>query len=131
MTLTFNRLLVLALLSLLLAGCGLFGGRQDPLETLPVEEMYAEAKDALMAGNYSRAGRYYSRLVSRFPFGEFTEQAFLDLAYAQFKGGNTAEATSTLNRFIRTYPTHRHIDYAYYLKALINFSRENIFLERF
>lgn len=131
MTLTFNRLLALALLSLLLAGCGLFGGRQDPLETLPVEEMYAEGKDALMAGNYSRATRYYSRLVSRFPFGEYTEQAFLDLAYAQFKGGNTAEATSTLNRFIRTYPTHRHIDYAYYLKALINFSRENIFLERF
>ena len=128
---TFNRLVLVTLLIALLAGCGLFGKREDPLETLPVEAMYDAAKSALMAGNYSRAERYYTRLISRFPFGEYTEQSFLDLAYAQFKGGRTAEATTTLTRFIRSFPVHHHIDYAYYLKALINFERENIFLERF
>ncbi len=131
MSLSLHRLLILAFVAALLSGCGLFGKREDPLETMPVEEMYAAGKDALMAGNYSRASRYYGRLVSRFPFGEYTEQAMLDLSYSQFKAGKPEEATSTLNRFIRTYPTHRHIDYAFYLKALINFSRENVFLERF
>ncbi len=115
----------------LLGGCGLFGKKEDPLETLPVEEMYAEAKQALMAENYSRARRYYSRLVSRFPFGPFTEQSQLELSYVHYKRNETAEATSVLNRFIRTYPTHQHIDYAFYLKALINFDQENAFLERF
>src|SRR3546814_14771383 len=57
-------------------------------------------------------------------------QAQLDLAYAQYKAGKPDDAVSTLNRFIRTFPTHKHIDYAYYLKALVNFQKENILMER-
>lgn len=125
------RLFLLIVFASVLAGCGLFGKKQDPTETLPVEEMYAEAKKSLMNENFSRAGRYYSRLISRFPFGPYTEQAQLELAFVHFKVNNTAEATSVLNRFIRTFPTHQHIDYAHYLKALINFNQENAFLERF
>jgi outer membrane protein assembly factor BamD len=127
------RLLVLIVLVTLVAGCGrfnLFGKREDPIETMPVAELYAEAKRSLVAGNYTRAQRYYERLSARFPFGPYTEQAQLELAYAQFKGGRTEEATSTINRFIRTYPAHAEIAYAYYLRGLINFDRESTFLTR-
>src|SRR3546814_7931378 len=72
----------------------------------------------------------YQRLIARFPFGPETEQAHLDLADAQYKAGKPDDAVSTLNRFIRTFPTHKHIDYAYYLKALVNFQKENILMER-
>lgn len=128
-----TRLFVLLLIAIALAGCGrlkLFS-KDDPLETLPVEEMYAEAKSALAGGNISKARRYYNRLVARFPYGPYTEQAQLELAYAYYKGGDPEDASAAIDRFIRTYPTHRYIDYAYYLKALINFNRENAFLERF
>ena len=120
-------------LALSIAGCSRFKlfNRDEPLETLPVDQMYAEAKQSLEAGNMSRAKRYYGRLVARFPYGPYTEQSQLEIAYAQFKSGDSDEAASSINRFIRTYPTHPHIDYAYYLKALINFNRENKFLERF
>ena len=37
---------------------------------------------------------------------------------------------STLDRFIRTYPTHPNVDYAYYLKGLINYEDNLGFLER-
>ena len=104
----------------------LFGGeKEEPTETLPVEEMYREAKGSMDGGNYDRASRYYQRLVSRFPYGVYSEQAQLELAYVLNKQAKTEEATSAINRFIRTYPTHRHIDYAYYLKALINFDRSS------
>jgi outer membrane protein assembly factor BamD len=128
-----NRLFsVAALLALLLAlaACG-EGTRVDATETLPVDELYAEAKTSLLAGNYERASRYYKRLVARFPFGRFTEQAELELGYAQFKSNDPEEALSTVNRFIRQYPTHAHIDYAYYLRGLINFNREFGVLERY
>jgi outer membrane protein assembly factor BamD len=127
------RLLVLVLLAFSIAGCSRFKlfNRDEPLETLPVGQMYDEAKTSLRAGNLGRAKRYYSRLVARFPYGAYTEQSQLELAYAQYKSGDSDEAASSINRFIRTYPTHPHIDYAYYLKALINFNRENAFLERF
>ena len=122
------RLAVPALLALL-AACG--DTRVDRIETLPVDELYAEAKQSLEASNYERAARYYKRLVARFPFGRYTEQAELELAFAQYKGGDAEEALSTVNRFIRQYPTHPHIDYAYYLRGLVNFNREYGVLERY
>ena len=125
---TFRFLMILVLVGAL-AGCQsmgkLFGAKEEPTETLPVEEMYREAKGSMDGGNYDRAGRYYQRLASRFPYGAYSEQAQLELAYVLYKQAKTEEATSAINRFIRTYPTHRHIDYAYYLKALINFDRSS------
>jgi outer membrane protein assembly factor BamD len=122
------RILVPALV-LLLAACG--ASRIDATETLPVDELYAEAKQSLESSNYERAARYYKRLIARFPFGRYTEQAELELAFAQYKGSASEEALSTINRFIRTYPTHPHIDYAYFLRGLINFNREFGLLERY
>jgi outer membrane protein assembly factor BamD len=125
------------LVLLLLAGLGgcqsmgkLFGDKEQETETLPVEELYAEAKGSLEGKNYDRAARYYQRLVARFPYGAYSEQSQLELAYVLHKQGKTEEATSAINRFIRTYPTHEHIDYAYYLKALINFDRSSSILLR-
>ena len=128
----FLRLAIVCLAVLALAGCSKFKWFQkdEPLETLPVEEMYSVAKTSLENGNLSRSRRYYQRLIARFPYGPYTEQSQLELAYAQYKGNKPEDAMSSINRFIRTYPTHPHIDYAYYLKALINFNRENAFLDR-
>jgi len=125
-----SRLLFLLLTVFLLAGCGRLFHRDDPLETLPVEGLYAEGKTSLEKGNVGRAQRYFQRLIARFPFGPYTEQAQLELAYAFYKGGKAEEATSAVNRFIRTYPTHAHIAYAYYLRGLINFDLEKGFLSR-
>ncbi len=101
------------------------GGKEEKTETLPVEDMYSEAKKAMDNQNYSKAQTFYQRLSSRFPFGAYSEQAQLELAYVQYKQGLREDASSTIERFIRTYPTHSHIDYAYYLKAVINFEQRN------
>ena len=116
-----------------LAGCSLFhrGKKGDPLDTLPVEALYQHGVDALEAGNNDLASRSFERLVARFPFGPYTEQSQLNLAYAQYKSDKPDDAYSTVNRFIKTYPTHRHIDYAYYLRGLVNFNRSGGFMERY
>lgn len=126
----FPRLAFVLAIALLGAACRK-DGRLDETETLPVDQLYAEAKALLEAGNYERSIRYYRRLVARFPFGKYTEQAELDTAYAQYKAGEPEEALSTINRFIRQYPTNKHVDYAYYLRGLINFNREVGLLERY
>lgn len=131
----FRPVLRIALLVLLaaVAGCSLFhrGKKGDPMDTLPVEQLYQKGVDALDAGNNDLATRTFQRLISRFPFGAYTEQSQINLAYAQYKDGKPDDAYSTINRFIKTYPTHRHIDYAYYLRGLINFNRSSGFLERY
>jgi outer membrane protein assembly factor BamD len=128
-----SALFRLALLVLLLAvaGCSHFGKKGDVTETLPLEDLYAQAKEALQNNNLTRASHYYERLVARFPFGPYTEQAQIELAYAQYKDHKEEEAYSTVNRFIKTYPTQKHIDYAYYLRGLINFNRSSGLLERY
>jgi len=124
------RIGLLTLLVALLSACS-FGGGADATETLPVEEMYAQANKSMRAGNNERAIRFYRRLVSRFPIGAYAEESELELGYAQYQNRDYEEALSQVNRFIRQYPTHRHIDYAFYLRGLINFEREAGLLERY
>ncbi len=121
----FARIAVLMALAIVLTSCGKWSKKDDPLETLPVDAMYKEAKTALEKGNVSRAQRYYQRLVARFPYGPYTEQSQIELAYAYYKGKKPEDATSTVNRFIRTYPAHRYIEYMYYLRGLINANRSD------
>jgi outer membrane protein assembly factor BamD len=123
------RFTLLLALVVAVPGCktvgGWFGkdGKEAKTETLPVEQLYADAKENLRDGDYSDAQRYYTRLVARFPYGAYSEQSQLELAYVQYKLGKAEDATSSIDRFIRTYPRHPHIDYAHYLKAVINFDR--------
>ncbi len=117
------RFAILLALVALLSACGRWGKREDPLETLPLEQLYAQAKGSLEKGNVSRAQRVYQRLIARFPYGPYSEQAQIELAYAYFKGNKPEDATSAVNRFIRTYPAHPKVDYVYYLRGLINFDR--------
>jgi outer membrane protein assembly factor BamD len=132
---TLIRFSLCLALALSLPGCktvgGWFGGdREDRIEKLEVEQLYSEAKENLRDGDYSSANRMYSRLVARFPFGPYSEQSQLELAYVLYKQGKLDDATSAIDRFIRTYPRHTHIDYAYYLKAVINFDRNVGFMTR-
>jgi outer membrane protein assembly factor BamD len=105
-------------------------GQDSETETLTLEQLYTEAKSSLDNGNYERAIRYYKRLSSRFPFGDYAEQAQLDLAYAQYKRTEYDDAISTVNRFIKTYPAHPKIDYAFYLRGLVNFDRNRSYIDR-
>jgi len=121
----------LILLIVLAAGCHRGTKKQDDAEVLPVEQMYAMAKTSLENGNYTKAIKYDQRLIARFPFGPYTEQASLELAFAQYKSSKPEDAYSTVNRFIKTYPTQKHVDYAYYLRGVINFDRDKGFLDHY
>jgi outer membrane protein assembly factor BamD len=82
----------------------------------------------LATKDYATAVQLYRNLTIRYPFGRHAEQAMLDMAYAQYKGGLIESATATLDRFIKTYPTHPNVDYAWYLKGLINYDQTMSFL---
>ena len=93
-------------------------------------ELYEEAKRYMIAQNWGRAVHAYQGLSIRYPFGRFTEQAQLELAYAYHKSGNPEAALSTADRFIRTYPSHPNVDYAYYIRGLTNYEQRVGFMER-
>jgi len=79
-----------------------------------VEELYTKAKSALDRGNYNFAIDNYRRLESAFPYGEYTEQAKLDMIFAFDKTGQVEKAVEAADNFIKLYPTHKNVDYAYF-----------------
>lgn len=115
--------LILPLL-LALGACSLFHhGTRETLNNMTVEQLYTRAHGMLDNGNYNSAQTVYQKLIARFPYGAYNEQSQLDLAYAQYKDDKPEDAYSTINEFIKTYPTQKHVAYAYYLRGLINFDR--------
>ncbi len=118
------RFVAAAALALLLAACGLFPEVQDETAAWSADRLYATAHDALVQGNYTRAVKLYEQLEARFPYGRYAQQAILESAYANYRAGETAAAVAAADRFIRTYPNHPNVDYAYYLKGLVYFRED-------
>jgi len=115
------------------SGCARFGKMfkdEDANEGVPVEELYEKAHTSMTRGNWSSAETTFKRLVAQYPYGPYTEQALVETAYAQYKAGKHEEAISSIDRFLRTYPTHRLASYMYYLRGLVNSSRDTVFLQR-
>ena len=99
-------------------------------EGVPVAELYQRGHAQMENGNWVSAITVYKRLIAQYPYGEHTEQALVETAFAQYKSGRNEEAISTIDRFIRTYPTHRNIAYLYYLRGLVNSDRDTVFLQK-
>ena len=78
----------------------------------------------LTTGNYTRAVKLFDTLEGRYPYGRYAQQAILEGAYANYRAGETAPAVAACDRFIRTYPNHPNVDYAYYLKGVVNFRED-------
>jgi outer membrane protein assembly factor BamD len=115
-----------------LAGCstisGWFGSNKPDPKTFTVEQFYREARDELDAGNFAAAVKSYEALEARYPFGKYAQQAQLDVTYAHYKDGDTAEATASADRFIKLHPNHVAVDYALYIKGLALFKPDLGFL---
>jgi outer membrane protein assembly factor BamD len=130
----FRRAVLLLLVAVMAtSGCARLKGMfkdEDANEGIPVETLYDKGHRSMRNGNWDNATTTYRRLVAQYPYGPYTEQALIETAYAYYKMGNSEEAVSTIDRFIRTYPTHRHIAYLYYLRGLVNSSRDTVFLQR-
>ncbi len=113
------------LLAFALGGCGLLPDVQkDETSAWTADRLYSEAHGALVEGNYTRAVKLFESLEARFPYGRYAQQAILESAYASYRAGETAASVAACDRFIRTYPNHPNVDYAYYLKGLVHFRED-------
>lgn len=117
----------LALILLLtLTACSLFSlpDEKTASKSETVEKLYADAKEELDNSNYDKAVKGFETLQSRYPYGRYAQQAQLETAYAYFKQKEPESALAAADRFIKQYPNNPHVDYAYYLKGLINFNED-------
>jgi outer membrane protein assembly factor BamD len=111
-----------AALFLALAGGCAGTGQDDETIGWSAQRLYGEAKDEMANKNWTKAIKYLEKLEARYPYGRYAQQAQLEVAYAHWKDNERASAIAAADRFIKLYPNHPNVDYAYYLKGLINFN---------
>lgn len=102
------------------AGCSSLSS-EDETVGWTAQRLYGEAKDAMANRDWQKAIKLLEKLEARYPYGRYAQQAQLEIAYANWKDSERASAIAAADRFIKLYPNHPSVDYAWYLKGLINF----------
>ena len=106
----------------MLTACSIFSSKDEKsAKADSAEVVYAQAMEQMSNANYTGAIKLFETLQSRFPYGRYAQQAQMEIAYAYYKQNEPESALSAVERFIKQYPNSSHVDYAYYLKGLVNF----------
>jgi outer membrane protein assembly factor BamD len=128
------KLMLLVTLAVTVSACGgnkKKGGIDEDLAGKQLKELYDKGKTALDRGNYGFAINYYRALEANYPYGELTEQAKLDMLFAFDKTNQIEEAIEAADNFIKLYPTHKNVDYAYYMKGVASFEKKSGRIDKF
>lgn len=113
---------IVASLAALVLAAGCSSVDLDKTAGMSPNKLYAEAKDELNGGAYDKAVTLLEKLEGRAAGTPLAQQAQIDKAYARYKAGEAAEALAALDRFMKLHPASPAIDYALYLKAIVNFN---------
>jgi len=114
--------------SLLIAACS-STKVQEP--ELPERVYYDKAQQALEENLPSTAIKHLKDLDSRYPFGEYSIRAELDLIYAQMEASDYIAAHASAERFIKNNPENDSTDYAYYMRALSTYKVAESLMTRY
>ena len=124
------------MLCAVLAGCswipfigGDDEGKEPDIETSE-QKLYRDSQRLLRSGNYQQAIATLEALEARFPFGRYAEQAQLELIYARYMSYDLEGSQAAADRFISLHPQHSNVDYAFYIKGLTNFGRNDGIMDR-
>jgi outer membrane protein assembly factor BamD len=124
------RLCSVLLLAALVALSGCHSRQAKNLKKATAQSLYAAAHKAMNNNDFEYAIKQYEALTSRFPFTDEARQARLDLIYVYYRKGEKESAVDAADQFLRENPTHPRVDYAWYMKGLIDFERTPYAVER-
>jgi outer membrane protein assembly factor BamD len=83
-----------------------------------VLETFIEGKEALDGGDVLFAAKKFTEVQVMFPQSIWAPHSNLMAAYAYYSQDYYFDATQELEIFLRKYPKHSNVDYAYYLMAI-------------
>lgn len=128
-TMALNRifnLLFITALTVSLSACSQLSKKDEPSANTTgysANKLFQDARASLKANNYETAIKQYEQLEAKYPLGRYAQQSLLEQAYAYYKFDEPDTALDTIDRYMRVYPRSPRMDYALYLRGLINFTR--------
>lgn len=132
---TTTRIGLVLILCFSLASCS-NNKKQNGEPSQSAESLFLEARNLMSNNKFEGAIEKYESLEAQYPLGRYAQQALLEQAYAYYKFDEADTALDTIDRYMRVYPRAPRMDYALYLRGLINFTRggsvlDNVFPRNF
>jgi outer membrane protein assembly factor BamD len=117
-----------ALLGAGLAGCDLFGGKDDETNNAnkdaanyrerSVEQIYADGWRAINAGNWDLCAGQFNEVDRQHPYSVWARRAMLISAFCSYQSNNYTAAIATADQYISLHPGSQEVAYAFYIKAI-------------
>ena len=92
---------------------------------LNLKNMYSEAMIELNKGNYEEAQIIFNEIKLKFPLTNESIQSQIMIGFIEYSNLNYDTAILQFDRVIKKYPSHKNIDYVYYMKALSYYEQIN------
>ena len=114
---TLNKLLIIGVLGLAVAGCS----SKDKYEQLAFEEpdaadkTYNEGLSLLNQGKIGKAADKFQTVDKNHPYSDWARRSMVMSAYSSYKVGDYDSAISSAKRFVALYPSSPDAAYAQYL----------------
>ena len=121
---SFKAVFIFTLLTFLLSACSQNSTTKAVnTDGKTAQQLLKNARYSLKSANYEEAIKRYEALEAKFPLGVYAQQSLLEQAYAYYKYDEPDTALDTIDRYMRMYPRNKRMDYAVYLRGLVNFTR--------
>jgi outer membrane protein assembly factor BamD len=115
-----GAVVALALAAAVLAGCGSTPRNESP--TVAADRLFRDGMDEMASGGFERAIKSFERVEGLAAGTLMAQQAQLNIAYLHWRNADRPQALRAVDRFIRLNPSSPALDYALYLRGLINFN---------
>ncbi len=113
---------------ILLAGCSIFGGKDDASNNAnkdaanyrerSVEQIYADGWRAINAGAWDLCAAQFNEVDRQHPYSVWARRAMLISAFCSYQANNYGAAIATSEQYISLHPGSPEVAYAFYLKAI-------------
>lgn len=94
-----------------------------PFKGQTAKQLYQDAQAAMKKKDYTGAIKRFEAMETMYPFHDNAEKAEMELIYAYYEKEDYLLSGAAAERFIHLYPRAKHVDYAYYIKAMSNFKQ--------
>src|ERR1700758_4595890 len=122
------RAVLLAAALAALAGCSIFGGKDDATNDAnkdaanyrerSVEQIYADGWRAINGGAWELCAAQFNEVDRQHPYSVWARRAMLISAFCSYQANDYTAAISTSDQYISLHPGSPEVAYAFYLKAI-------------
>tara|TARA_Y100001970_G_scaffold272034_1_gene368230 strand:+ start:17 stop:847 length:831 start_codon:yes stop_codon:yes gene_type:complete len=116
--------LYIAFINIIILSCS---SNENKLNNKAIEqsprELYQIAMNNLDNKNYEEASLKFKEIIYKYPLSNEGVQSEIMLGFVDYLGLNYDDAIYKFNRIIKIYPSHKNIDYVYYMRAISYFEQ--------